>query len=261
MALEFPSLPGQLFALLLLAALFIPVERLFPLHRGQKVFRRQWGNDLVHFFVNGYAVQVGLIAGIVALAVLARVAVPQGWRDVVGGQPAWAQILEGFVILELVQYGTHRAFHTVGWMWRFHQVHHTIKELDWLAAARLHPVDQALSKTIGVAPLILLGFSLPELTFVTVLFTLWAIFLHSNTRFRFGPLRYLIATPEFHHWHHSNEPQAYTKNLAGLFPWVDMLFGTFYLPDRWPAVYGVGDPVPETYLGQMAYPFRRPPRP
>jgi sterol desaturase/sphingolipid hydroxylase (fatty acid hydroxylase superfamily) len=68
----------------------------------------------------------------------------------------------------------------------------------------------------------------------------------------------LITSPQFHHWHHSNEPEAHNKNFAGELPVLDMLFGTFYLPEnRTPNVYGVSERVPARYLRQMAYPFTR----
>ena len=78
-------------------------------------------------------------------------------------------------------------------------------------------------------------------------------------RFRFGSLRYVVGTPEYHHWHHANEPVAYNSNFAG-YPIVDKLFGTLYLPERWPSRYGIDDAAPSGYLHQLAWPFRREPR-
>jgi sterol desaturase/sphingolipid hydroxylase (fatty acid hydroxylase superfamily) len=86
---------------------------------------------------------------------------------------------------------------------------------------------------------------------------LWAIFLHANVRFRFPRLGRFIATPQFHHWHHSNDLEARNKNFAGFFPWVDRLFGTYHQPhERWPQTYGVDDAVPDGYLKQQLFPFK-----
>ncbi len=81
------------------------------------------------------------------------------------------------------------------------------------------------------------------------------VFIHSNLRFRFGPLRYLIATPQFHHWHHS--ATLYNRNFAVHLPIIDKLFGTYHLPgDEWPPAYGIeGSPVPEGYVRQLIYPI------
>ena len=85
-----------------------------------------------------------------------------------------------------------------------------------------------------------------------------AVWIHANMRLRFGPLRHLFVTPEFHHWHHSAEPEALDKNFAVHLPWIDRLFGSYYAPDRWPERYGIdGDPVPETWPEQLVWPFRR----
>ena len=85
-----------------------------------------------------------------------------------------------------------------------------------------------------------------------------AIFIHANIKWRFGWLEWLIATPPFHHWHHTNDgPEYINKNFAGLLPWVDKLFGTFYLPkNRLPEKYGIDAPMAQNYLGQLAQPFR-----
>ena len=84
-----------------------------------------------------------------------------------------------------------------------------------------------------------------------------AVLIHANVRVRFGPLRYLLVTPEYHHWHHSAEIQAVDRNFAVHVPAIDRVFGTAYLPDRWPAKYGIkGDPVPKGWLPQLIWPFR-----
>jgi len=85
---------------------------------------------------------------------------------------------------------------------------------------------------------------------------LWGFFVHANLRWRFGPLEWLLATPAFHHWHHTNDgPDCVNKNYAAMFPWVDRMFGTFYLPKTWPAEYGTSTPVPETLIGQLLEPL------
>ena len=81
--------------------------------------------------------------------------------------------------------------------------------------------------------------------------------IHANVGWRFGPLRYVLATPQYHHWHHSADK--IDVNFAVHLPVIDAVFGTFYLPgSRWPSAYGIhGNPVPEGYWAQLALPFRR----
>lgn len=90
------------------------------------------------------------------------------------------------------------------------------------------------------------------------LLTAYSIFLHANVRWDYGPLRYVIASPRFHRWHHTSQAEGLDRNFAGLFPWIDLAFGTFYMPPgREPEVFGVADGVPAGLLGQLAWPFRR----
>ena len=197
---------------------------------------------------------------VVAAGGALRAVVGGGLRAGIARQPGGLQICEALVLSGLGAYWGHRAAHTVPFLWRFHKVHHSIQEMDWLAAGRLHPVDQAFTRSCAVLPLYAFGFTRATFGAFLVFTTFQALFIHANVRLRFGPLRWLLATPEFHHWHHANEPEAYNSNFAGEFPWIDWLFGTLRLPaGRMPARYGIDDPVPAGYLRQLAWPFRRRP--
>jgi sterol desaturase/sphingolipid hydroxylase (fatty acid hydroxylase superfamily) len=242
--------------LVLLAVIFVPLERVFTLHP-QRVFRAGWRTDVVHFTVNNILTTALLVIPVVGLGVLARAAVPSAAREAIADQPAGAQAIEVLLIAGVAGYWAHRMTHTVPVLWRFHKVHHSIQQMDWLAAARLHPIDSVFTRTITVLPIFALGFTRAALGGFLAFTTFQAIFIHANVRLTFGPLRWLVATPEFHHWHHANEPDAYNTNFAGEFPWLDALFGTLYLPKgRMPARYGIDDQVPDGYLRQLAWPLR-----
>ena len=161
------------------------------------------------------------------------------------------------VLADLFQYGAHRLMHAVPFLWRFHAIHHSSTEMDWLAGSRLHLVDILVTRATSFLPLFALGLDEGVLTAYLVFVSFQAVLIHGNVRFRFGRLRWLLATPEFHHWHHSAEAEALDKNFAVHVPGIDWLLGTAYLPDRWPDRYGIeGDPVPETYLAQITWPLR-----
>jgi sterol desaturase/sphingolipid hydroxylase (fatty acid hydroxylase superfamily) len=186
-----------------------------------------------------------------------RVFVPAPLRNAVAASPSWVQIAAGLAIAIVGGYAGHRTAHEVPLLWRFHRVHHSIREMDWLAANHLHPLDETLIRSVAVLPLYALGFGRVSLGAFVIVITLQAIFIHANVRMNFGALRWVIGTPQFHHWHHAREPQAYNSNYAGEFPALDALFGTLHLPAiRWPAQYGVDDTEPAGYLRQLAWPFR-----
>jgi sterol desaturase/sphingolipid hydroxylase (fatty acid hydroxylase superfamily) len=138
-----------------------------------------------------------------------------------------------------------------------HQVHHSSRHLDWLAAARVHPFDQLLGRGAGFAVLRLLGFGPMLLGASLVGFALWAIFIHANVRLHFPRLEKVFATPRFHHWHHSNDLEARDKNFAGMLPIFDRIFGTLHLPeDRWPQTYGTDTALPDNYVRQLTTSLR-----
>jgi sterol desaturase/sphingolipid hydroxylase (fatty acid hydroxylase superfamily) len=245
-----------LFGLAILAVIFIPLERLFALHP-RRVLRRGWRTDVVHYLVNGAALKVGLVVSVVVVGSALRAFVPAPLRLGIAASPTWVQIVAGFAITTVGGYAGHRAAHEVPVLWRFHRVHHSIRDMDWLAANHLHPLDETFSRSAAVLPLYALGFGRVSLGAFVILITVQAIFIHANVRMNFGPARWLIATPQFHHWHHAREPRAYNTNYAGEFPILDALFGTLYLPaDRWPAQYGIDKTEPAGYLRQLAWPLR-----
>ena len=139
------------------------------------------------------------------------------------------------LVADFTQYWVHRTFHAVSLLWRFHAIHHSAEEMDWLAGSRLHLLDVILTRGLTYVPIFVLGFSESALMVYVVLVAAQATFIHANVRWEFRPVRRLVATPAFHHWHHSAEREAVDKNFAVHTPVWDMLFGTYYLPDRWPA--------------------------
>jgi lathosterol oxidase len=244
--------------LLVLALVFVPLERAFALVREQRILRTGWRTDLAHFLASHLLVQVLALLTLAPAALLFGGLVSSPLQAAVAAQPLALQVLEAILVADLFQYGVHRAFHAVPWLWRFHAIHHSSTALDWLAGSRLHLVDVVVTRATTFVPLFVLGFSEPALVAYLVFVAFQAVFLHANTRLRLRGLRWVLATPEFHHWHHAAEPEAVDKNFAVHLPVLDRLFGTAWLPERWPARYGIaGDPVPDGWLRQLAWPFTR----
>jgi len=242
-------------AMLVIALIFIPLERLLPLHEEQSPARRHWLNDVVYLLLNGIVIKIGLLIVIGTAMLVFRQLVPVGLTQAVQSQSVWLQAVEVLVLADTGFYLAHRAFHAVPFLWRFHSIHHSIEEMDWLAAHRVHPVDQILTKSASFLPVFALGFSSSAILIFTLIYQWQSLFIHSNTRIRVGPLKWLLASPQFHHWHHANEREAWDKNFAGQLPVLDMLGGTLFMPDRMPKKYGTDDPVPTLYHQQLAYPF------
>ena len=223
--------------ILLVALVFVPLERILALHPRQKVLRRHWANDLVYLFFNSILIRIGQVLVIGGVMAGVRLAVPDAVTAAVRAQPIWLQTPEVIVIADVGFYLAHRAFHAVPALWRFHAVHHSIEEMDWLAAHRIHPVDQILTRSVSLLPVLALGFSNTAVVIFAVSSQWQSLLIHSNTRIRFGPLKWVLSSPQFHHWHHANEREAFDKNFAAQLPFIDALGGTLFLPDRMPAAY------------------------
>lgn len=121
--------------------LFIPLERLFPRHRGQPLFRVEWREDLFYYLVSSLLVQVLTfisMAPAIAIRTHTHWDLFRGW---VGSQPVLLQLVEIMFLTDLVQYWIHRGFHRVPFLWGFHSVHHSARSMDWMAGVRMHFVE------------------------------------------------------------------------------------------------------------------------
>jgi len=246
-------------SLVLPVMVFVPLERLLAARPTQPVFRRAWFTDVTYVLVNRPLIQIGLAAVIGIVTVTARGLVPPRVHTALASQPMWLQLAQIFVIADLGFYLAHRTFHAVPGLWRFHAIHHSIEHLDWLAAARVHPIDQIVTKAVSLLPAFILGYSDASLALFAMLYFWHSLLLHSNVRIGFGPVNWLVASPRFHQWHHANDRAAYDKNFAAQLSIIDRLFGTYYVPDRAPARFGTNVAVPGSYLRNLAYPLRPPP--
>jgi len=237
--------------------IFIFVEKLFPLRKAQPVFRPEWQTDFHHFIVNHMVVGFVLLATNLLVHKLFGWAAKDGIRFWVQDLPFPIALFLIILVADLVQYWTHRAYHEVPLLWRLHAVHHSAKSMDWLAGSRQHIVELLITRTLVLAPIYVLGFSKEVIDAYIVIVGFQAVFNHANVSVRLGPLRYVIVTPNFHHWHHSQDDEAIDRNYAAHFAFLDHLFGTAVQSDRkWPDHYGVqGDYVPDGFLKQFAFPF------
>ncbi len=245
--------------IVLYSAVFVPIERFFALRPDQPVFRREWVVDLTYFFLNALLIEVVTLLTLRPAAILFSWARLEPVTAMVGSWPLAVQVPAILLVADFTQYWAHRAFHRVPVLWRFHAIHHSAESMDWLAGSRLHLVDAVVTRGLTYAPIFVLGFPQDALIPYVFIVAAQATFIHANVRWEFRSLRLFIATPAFHHWHHSAEREAIDRNFAVHTPVWDRLFGTYYLPDRWPAAYGLygGRDVPFRWMTQLIYPFRR----
>jgi sterol desaturase/sphingolipid hydroxylase (fatty acid hydroxylase superfamily) len=238
--------------------LFVPLEWLFPHRAEQALFRTEWREDLFYYLVSSLFVQVLTFLSFLPARSLLAFAPLEGVRAWVGALPFALQFVAIMFLTDLVQYGVHRAFHRVPWLWRFHAVHHSARGMDWMAGARMHFLEILVLRGSTVIPMFVLGFDAAAMNGYIFVVYLYSTFVHANVGWSFAGIEKLLVTPRFHHWHHGLEDEAVDVNFAVHFPLLDRLGGTYFLPEaRWPSDYGVqGHPVPAGYLAQLAHPFR-----
>ena len=237
--------------------IFIFIEKLFALRKDQPVFRPEWQTDFNHFLVNHMVVGFILLATNLMVHKFFGWAANDGIRGWIASLNFWVALFLIVLVADLVQYWTHRAYHETKWGWRLHAVHHSVKSMDWLAGSRQHILELLITRTLVLAPIYVFGFSKEVIDAYIIIVGFQAVFNHANVSVRLGPLRYVIVTPNFHHWHHSQDQEALDKNYAAHFAFLDYLFGTAVKSDKvWPEKYGVlGDYVPNGFLKQLKFPF------
>ena len=172
--------------------------------------------------------------------------------------PLWMQAILFLVASDFMLYWLHRMFHGGGF-WKYHAIHHSSEDLEWISAARFHPVNLFIGTILVDVILLIAGISPNIMLWVGPFTTFHSAFVHANLNWTLGPFKYALATPVFHRWHHTSLEEGGNTNFAGTFPLWDVLFGTFRMPEnRLPESYGVDDQqIPTEIGGQLAYPFRQ----
>lgn len=247
--------------LFIMALLFVPIELVFPKNKLQTKFHEEWRTDLIYFGISHLAIQLfGILTRKPAESFFGWMNLEQVQEWVVG-LPFLLELLLALIVTDIFQYWAHRFFHSHHYLWRFHSIHHSTENMDWLAGSRTHFIDIFFTRSISYIPLYVLGFSTLTFNVYIVFIAIHAVLIHSNTSLNFGFLKYVITTPQYHHWHHCEEPEHYGNNFAVVFPFIDKIFGTYYLPGKeWPKGTGLVDAsFPKGFMKQLAFPFTKNP--
>jgi sterol desaturase/sphingolipid hydroxylase (fatty acid hydroxylase superfamily) len=250
-----------------LALVFTVLSRWSACNPGQHWWRkRELATDVLYWFLiplMARFVRIGLLVLGASLVFNihgadALIAFYENGHGPLATLPLWAQVIIFLVASDFLLYWIHRGFHGRH-LWKYHAVHHSSEDLEWISAARFHPVNIFLGTVAVDVALLLAGIS-PEVMVVVGPFTIaYSAFVHANLDWTLGPFKYVLASPVFHRWHHTGADEGGEKNFSSTFPIFDLMFGTFYMPDKvLPETYGVDDKqFPEDFGAQLLYPFRR----
>ncbi len=238
------------------------LERVRPYNRGQRIFRTGFWTDFVWYnFVQSWA--LGLVIGRIIGVLDARTSLSR--LHLVSAWPIPVQLLFFLVTHDLYIYLFHRWQHASPLLWRIHEAHHSVPEVDWLSGVRSHPLEILINQTVEFAPIVLLG-AAPQVPVIKgAISAIWGMYIHSNLDVRTGPLQLVLNGPEMHRWHHASSEEARGKNFATKLAIWDWLFGTAFFPDpaaRKASGYGLGRPgfpeggLMDGYIRQVAWAFR-----
>jgi len=151
----------------------------------------------------------------------------------IGSWPVWLQLLTLLVIADLIQWNVHRMLHRIPWLWEFHKLHHSVKEMGFSAHLRFHWMETVIYKFIQYIPLTMIGFGIQNFIIVHIFTILIGHLNHANLNWSYGPLKYVLNNPKMHIWHHAKDwpsDQPYGANYGITLSIWDYLFKTAYIP-------------------------------
>lgn len=235
-----------------LVAIVAGLERWMPEHPSWNVARGDVRTDALYLLVSGFLLTT-LMRAIVFGGTPSLGLWPTRWPHV-------AQVLLAMAVVDLGSYGTHVLTHKHARFWPIHAPHHSAERLYWLNATRMHPLDQMSTLAFSLVPVALLGAPLDVLLSFDAFAIVHLTVQHSNVRLRHGALSHVLATAEFHRWHHSKLREESECNYASFLSLWDHVFGTFRMPAHRspPEEVGLyeGARLPSGFIAQLASPFR-----
>ncbi len=243
------------------------LEMAFPWRREQSIFRKDFWLDTIYMFFNFFVFAI-VISGVYAVLEQFFSSIGVYMESIalinLSALPAWGQLLIFFFVLDFVQWFTHVMLHRFEVLWRFHKVHHSVKEMGFAAHLRYHWMENILYKPLKIFAVMLLGGFEPEQAFI-VHFVAIAIghLNHANIKLTYGPLKYIFNNPVMHLYHHAYtlpKERGHGVNFGISLSLWDYIFRTNYIPESGGKItLGYSDDIkmPKNFFAQLFYGFKR----
>ncbi len=264
-----PSWTNYLYWLIGLSMLVWIFEIVMPWRKDQKIFRKDFWLDTFYILFNFF------LFSLVGYNAISNVGVElfSDFLGIFGAEniiaielqnfPVWSQLLIMLIIADFIQWNVHRQLHRQPWLWKFHKVHHSVKEMGFAAQFRFHFMETVIYKTVQYIPLAMIGFGIKEF-FVVHMFAVFVGHLnHANVGWNYGIFGYIFNNPKMHIWHHSKDLPTHLPNGMNfgltLSIW-DYLFGTAYIPKNGQHIelgFSGDEGFPQDFKNQMIEPFLR----
>jgi sterol desaturase/sphingolipid hydroxylase (fatty acid hydroxylase superfamily) len=260
------------YGLIIISLVVWGLETIFPWRKNQSLFRKDFWLDSFYMFFNFFLLNLIVL---IALSNSAEVI----FNDILGligvsvsnfqlleinSLPFFARIFIFFVVVDFVQWWTHRLLHRSEFLWNFHKVHHSVKQMGFAAHLRYHWMEPVIYNSLRYIPLAIIGgFSAQDVAFVHFFNITIGHLNHANINWDYGFLKYIFNNPKMHIWHHSKElpeERKYGVNFGLTLSIWDYLFKTNYVPysGRDIEIGFAGDEnFPKSFLEQELYPLRK----
>ncbi|WP_242086648.1 sterol desaturase family protein [Aestuariivivens sediminis] len=243
------------------------LEILFPWRKEQSIFRKDFWLDAFYMFFNFFIFAI-VISGVYKIleVFFSEYGITMTSISIIDIShiPKWSQLLIFFILLDFVQWFTHVLLHRFEILWRFHKVHHSVKEMGFAAHLRYHWMENVLYKPLKVFAVMVLGGFVPEQAFIVHFVAITIGHLnHANIKLTYGPLKYIFNNPVMHLYHHAYalpDSRKYGVNFGISLSFWDYLFRTNYIPEAGGKIllgYKDDQNMPRNFFKQLYYGFKR----
>jgi len=263
---EVPWYTNYFWGLILISLIVWLLEILFPWRKEQSIFRRDFWLDGFYMFFNFFLFAIAISGFYKLLGLLFNdLGIKSSSLAVLDMSqfPQWVQLLIFFLILDFVQWFTHILLHKYAFLWKFHQIHHSVKEMGFAAHLRYHWMENVFYKPLKTFGVMILGGFEPEQAFIVHFFAI-AIghFNHSNIKITWGPLKYILNNPVMHLYHHAHDlPEGkYGVNFGISLSMWDYIFKTNYIPEDSGTIelgFKGDEKIPNSFWKQITYGLKR----
>ncbi|MBZ9779235.1 sterol desaturase family protein [Psychroflexus sp. CAK8W] len=263
-----PSLTNYFWWLIGLSFLVLAMEIIIPWRKDQKIIRKGFWLDVFYVFFNFF------IFSLIGYNAVSNVFV-ELFNDFLGlfgidnlvafhiqNFPIWSQFLIMFLVADFIQWNVHIQLHKRSWLWKFHKVHHSVKEMGFAAQFRFHFMETIVYKVVQYVPLAMIGFGIQEFFIVHMFGVLIGHLNHANVGWDYGPFKYILNNPKMHIWHHSKalpEERPYGMNFGLTLSLWDYLFGTAHIPEDGKNIelgFDSDEDYPQDFWNQLKRPFK-----
>ncbi|OIP48187.1 MAG: sterol desaturase [Flavobacteriaceae bacterium CG_4_10_14_0_8_um_filter_31_99] len=258
------------YGLILISLLVWGLEIVFPWRKNQPIIRKDFWLDTFYMFFNFFLLNLIVLIALSNTAALffndilgiINLSIADFQLFDINTFPYWARLLVFFVIIDFVQWFTHTLLHKYEFLWNFHKVHHSVKQMGFAAHLRYHWMEPVLYNSMKYIPLAIMGgFTAQDVAIVHFFNIAIGHLNHANINWDYGYLKYVLNNPKMHIWHHAKELPEGRKNGVNfgisLSIW-DYIFKTNYIPHSGRDIelgFEGDEQFPKGFIKQELYPL------